>query len=218
MVEAWVSFERFWPWKSASALRPPPWAGGSPEPSFGLTALHRGPGLDQRAVDREVIARQKPLHLGLRQHRRQELGRDVALQQPVAVLREHRMIPGCVIDADSDEPAEQQVVFQPLHQKPLRADRIKRLQQHRPQQLLRRDRRPPNRRIERGKLALQRRQRLVHDRPDRSQRMIPPHPRLQVNVAEQLARSIVVAAHTPSPNLVGANESRSPVLFQQPAS
>ncbi|WP_271552885.1 hypothetical protein, partial [Bradyrhizobium sp. CCBAU 45394] len=41
--------------------------------------------------------------------------------------------------------------------------------------------------------------------------MITPHPRLQVNVAEQLARSIVPAAHAPSPNLVGANESRSPV-------
>ncbi|MGY4506355.1 sterol desaturase/sphingolipid hydroxylase (fatty acid hydroxylase superfamily) [Bradyrhizobium sp. GM24.11] len=51
--------------------------------------------------------------------------------------------------------------------------------------------------------------------------MITPHPRLQVNVAEQLARSIVPAAHAPSPNLVGANESWSPVddecLFQQPA-
>src|ERR1700728_1822934 len=35
--EAWLSFERFWPWKSASALRPPPCAGGLPEPSFGLT-------------------------------------------------------------------------------------------------------------------------------------------------------------------------------------
>jgi hypothetical protein len=52
--------------------------------------------------------------------------------------------------------------------------------------------------------------------------MITPHPRLKVNVAEQLARSIVAAAHAPSPNLVGANESRSLVdgerLFQQPAS
>src|SRR5688500_4768234 len=28
-------------------------------------ALHRSPGLDQRAVDREVIARQQLLHLGL---------------------------------------------------------------------------------------------------------------------------------------------------------
>ncbi|WP_212495763.1 hypothetical protein, partial [Bradyrhizobium jicamae] len=43
----------------------------------------------------------------------------------------------------------------------------------------------------------------------------------QVDVAEQLARSIVAAAHASSPNLVGVNESWSPVdgerLFQQPA-
>src|SRR6202041_3437846 len=107
---------------------------------------------------------------------------------------------------------------QPLHQKPLRADRIKRLQQHRPQQLLRRDRRPPNRRIEPSKLTLQRRKRLVHDPPDRSKRMIPPHPRLQVNVAEQLARSIVVASHVPSPNLVGLNESPSIARCEPPFS
>jgi hypothetical protein len=36
VVEACVSFDRFWPWKSASTLRPPP-AGGSPEPSLGFT-------------------------------------------------------------------------------------------------------------------------------------------------------------------------------------
>src|SRR5688500_329158 len=98
-------------------------------------ALHRSPGLDQRAVDREVIARQQLLHLGLGQHRTQELGRDVALKQPVAVLREHRMVPGWIVDADAHEPAEQKVVFQPLHTQPLRADRVERLQQYRPEQL-----------------------------------------------------------------------------------
>jgi hypothetical protein len=36
--------------------------------------------------------------------------------------------------------------------------------------------------------------------------MITPHPRLQVNVAEHLARSIVAAAHASSPNLIGVNE------------
>jgi hypothetical protein len=41
--------------------------------------------------------------------------------------------------------------------------------------------------------------------------MITPHPRLKVNAAEKLAGSIVAAAHASSPNLVGANESRSPV-------
>jgi len=65
--------------------------------------------------------------------------------------------------------------------------------------------------LEPGKLALQRRQRLVHNRLDRTQRMISPHSRLRVNVA----------AHAPSSNLVGANESQSLVggehLFQQPA-
>jgi hypothetical protein len=168
-----------------------------------------------------VIARQKPLHLGPRQYRREELGRDVTLQQPVAVLREHRMVPGYVVNADSDEPAKQKVVFQPLHQKSLRADRIERLQQHRPEQLLRRDRRSPHRRIKHCKLALQRRQRLVHNPPNRSQRMITPNPRLQINVAKQLTRSIVAATLAPSPNRFGANESRSSVggesLFQQPA-
>ncbi|MGY2812082.1 hypothetical protein ACVIHF_008812 [Bradyrhizobium sp. USDA 4506] len=221
VVEAWVSLECFWPWKSASALRPPPGAGGSPEPSFGLTLFIEAQASISVPSTEKWIARQKPLHPGLRQHRREELGRDVAFQQPVAVLREHRMVPSCIVDADSDEPAEQQIIFQPLHQKPLRADRIKRLQQHSPRQLLRRNRRPPNRRIKRGELAFQHRQRLVHDRPDRSQRMITPHSCFQIDVAEQLARPIVVAAHAPSPNLVGANESWSQVagerLFQQPA-
>src|SRR6476659_4199854 len=40
-----------------------------------LDTLHRGPGFDQRTIDREVIARQKLIHLGPRQHRREELGR-----------------------------------------------------------------------------------------------------------------------------------------------
>ena len=162
---------------------------------LGLDALHRRPRLDQRAVDREVIARQKPLDPGLRQHRAQELRRDVAFQQPVAALGEHRMIPRSVIDADADEPAEQKVVFQPLHQEPFRTDRVERLAEHRPQQLLRRDRRPPDRRIERRELTLQRAERLVHDRPDRPQRMIAPNPSLQIDITEKFASSVVSAAH-----------------------
>jgi hypothetical protein len=34
VAEAYVTFDRFLPWNSASLLRPPP-AGGSSEPSFG---------------------------------------------------------------------------------------------------------------------------------------------------------------------------------------
>src|SRR5258708_31500 len=58
---------------------------------LGLESLHRRPGLDQRAVDAEVVRREQPLDLRLGQHRRQELSRDLAFQEPVAVLRESRM-------------------------------------------------------------------------------------------------------------------------------
>jgi hypothetical protein len=39
-----------------------------------------------------------------------------------------------VVHAKADEPAEQQVELDPLHQLPLRADRVESLQQQRPQQ------------------------------------------------------------------------------------
>ena len=120
------------------------------------------------------------------------------------------MVPGRIVHPDPDEPAEQKVVFQPLHQLPFRADRIERLQQHRPKQLLRRDRRPPDRRIERREVTLQRRQRLVHDRPDRPQRMIRPNPRLKIDVAEQLARPLVPAAHHPPPESHRSQVNHSP--------
>jgi hypothetical protein len=105
------------------------------------------------------------------------------------------MIPGRIIDPDPGEPTEQEIVFQPLHQLSLRTDRVESLQQHCPEQLLRRDRRPPDPRIKRRKLPFQRRQRRVHDRQDRPQRMIRTNPRLQVHVAEQLARPMIRAPH-----------------------
>ena len=131
---------------------------GAPDRVTGTAQRHRlraqadrrlRPGLDQRAADREMIRAGQPLHPRLRKYRAQELGRDVALKQALAVLRERRVIPRRIVNADADKPTKQQVELQPLHQLPLRADRIERLQQHRPQQLLRRDRRPATPRIKR---------------------------------------------------------------------
>ena len=50
---------------------------------------------------------------GCAKHRTQELGRDRARQQPVAVLGEHGHVPHRVVDAETHEPAEQQVVVEP---------------------------------------------------------------------------------------------------------
>ena len=66
------------------------------------------------------------------QHRGQEGVRDLARQQPVAVVREARGVPNRIVDAEPDEPAEQQVELDALNQLPFRADRGERLNQKRP--------------------------------------------------------------------------------------
>src|SRR3954451_4104553 len=60
-------------------------------------ALDRRPRRDPRPADRGVVARQQRLRLRLRHHRLQELGRDLAAQQPVPVRREARVIPRRIV-------------------------------------------------------------------------------------------------------------------------
>jgi hypothetical protein len=69
----------------------------------------------------------------------QELPRHVGLEQPIAILREHRRHPYRLVHAEPDEPAIKKVIIELLHQLPFRPDRIERLQQKRTQQPLRRN-------------------------------------------------------------------------------
>jgi hypothetical protein len=55
----------------------------------------------------------------------------------------NRDIPNFIVHARADKPAEQQIVTQLLEQHWLATDREKHLQQQRPQQFLRRNRRAP---------------------------------------------------------------------------
>src|SRR5665213_2093136 len=62
-------------------------------------------------------------------------GNDLARIEPLVLHEKERVCALCVyriINTQADEPAEQQVKFQSLHQLPLRTNRIERLQQHRP--------------------------------------------------------------------------------------
>jgi len=52
--------------------------------ALALEALYRRPGLDERAVDREMVARQQRLDARLRKHGGQELPDDRAFEQTVA--------------------------------------------------------------------------------------------------------------------------------------
>lgn len=149
-------------------------------------ALERRPGLDQRPVHREMVARQQPLYPRLGQDGLQKLRRDLTFQQPIPVLGEARMVPRQIVHTQSHKPAEKQVEVYPLHQLTLRPDAVERLQQHGPKQSFRRDRWPPQpRRIKHRKLAVERRKRLVRYLPDHPQRMAPTNPCLKVNIRKQ---------------------------------
>ena len=169
---------------------------------LGAEALHRRPGLDQRAVDREVLAAQELPNVRVAEDRRQEFGRDLALKQPVAVGREDGRMPDRIVDPEPHEPAEQEIVVELLDQQPFRAHRVKRRQQQRPQQPLGCDRGPAQMRVQRLELARQRAQRLVDHRPDQSQRVIRRHPGLEIDVTEQTARLPILTPHPPNPHLV----------------
>ena len=162
-------------------------------------ALEAGPGLEQRAVHREVLARQQPLHLRQCKQLRQEALRHLAGEQPVAVLAERARVPNRVVHPEPDEPAEQEVELQPLHQLALRAHRVEALHQQRPQQPLGRDARPAQARVERFEVRRHRRQHGVHDITDRAQRMVRWYPRLQINIGEQRARPPILAPHRHRP-------------------
>ena len=187
------------------ALAVAPRAGRLARAVLRAKALEARPGLQQACPSTEKCSLDNNrFDPGLRQHRGEKLLRHLALQQPVAVLGEGGGVPHRILDAQPDEPAEQQVVVDPLDQLPLRADRIERLQQQGAHQPLRRDRTPPDRRIQRRKLARQRCSAALAISPNQPQRMIRPNPLLQIYVAEKAAANLIVAAHRhPHPPLQG---------------
>ena len=158
-------------------------------------ALQAGPRLNQRAIDREVLARQQLAHLRQVQHGDKKLGRDIAVEQPIPVLAEHGRIPHGIIHREAYEPAEQQIVVELLHQLPFRANREERLQQQRPQQPLGRDRRPTLARVELAKVTRQVPQRRVDQIANGPQRMIGRNALFQPHVAEYPFRSLIFSAH-----------------------
>ena len=146
-----------------------------------------------------MLVREQRLDLRQPQKRGKEVPRHLGLEQPVAVVREHRRMPHRAIERQADKPAEQQVVVDLLHQHPLGAHREEGLQQRRPQQHLGRDPRPAHRRVQRLEAPVQRRQSLIRQPADRPQRVIRRNALLQPHVGEQPIRPIVPPAHAKSP-------------------
>src|SRR5437773_9701623 len=70
-----------------------------------LEALQAGPGLHQRSVHREVLARQKISARRFGQNLIKEDLVDFTMQQPITVLRERRGIPHAVVQSQAHKPA-----------------------------------------------------------------------------------------------------------------
>ncbi len=157
--------------------------------------LRARPRLQQRPVHREVLVTQQILLAQLRHHPLEKHTRHIAFQQTLAVLAEYRGHPHRLIHVQPHKPAEQQVVIKLLHQQPLAAHRVQHLQQQGPQQLLRRDRRPPVRRVESRKFRRQLLQHGIHDLANRPQRMFLRHSLLRRNVAVHRSLLLIFSAH-----------------------
>jgi hypothetical protein len=93
---------------------------------------------------------------------------NVAAQQPLPILREHGHIPHLVVHAQSDEPAEEKIVLELLHQQPLAAHRVENLKQERAKQLLRGNRRSARLGVELGEPSRELPQHLVGSRIGRN--------------------------------------------------
>jgi len=90
-------------------------------------ALVRSPGVDQRAVQTEMLVRQQLGCPGLFHYPLKQGAYGIVLNQSVKVLCVREVISRRIVHPQSDEPAIQHVVAQLLGQQPFTVDAIQRL-------------------------------------------------------------------------------------------
>lgn len=161
----------------------------------GHHALVRGPRPQQRAVDTEMLVRHQLGPFGDRHHATEELAHHALLEEPLAIGAERRVIPDRLVQRHADEPPEHHVEIDMLDQRTLRANRKQTLQQRRPQQAFRCNRRAATIGIQRIELRRHRAQNHIGQRFDPAQRMIPVNAVFDIDVAEQGVLFMVDAAH-----------------------
>lgn len=162
---------------------------------LGLEALERSPGIDQRAVDREVVRGQQLLLAGqiddLIEEASSDVGGDKAFAQPAEV----RLVQRRALEIHVEKPTEQDVVVELFAELPVRANRIQRNQQLRLEQSLWRNRWATDRGVQRVQLPRNCAQGTVGQTLHPSQRMIRRHTRLRREVVEHRGLGVELAAH-----------------------
>jgi len=136
------------------------------------------------------------LLLGLPHHFAKELAGHIAIQQPIPILGEHGHVPNGLVQIHPHEPPEKHAVVDLLHQQSFTADRVQHLDQLRPEQLLRRYRRPTRLGVHFIESRRHAPQRQIRHSSNCPQRVIGPHPLFGRQIAEHVRLLMVLTAHT----------------------
>lgn len=157
--------------------------------------LVRGPGVDQRAIDAEMLVAGVLGPCGQRLDALEEQPRYILVEQAVTVLAEGRVIPHALVHRQADEPAKQQVEINLLDQLPLGANGVNHLQQRGAQQPLRRNRGPSQGGIQPVEVPIHRSQNGIDQASQGTQRVIVRDALLQRRITEQLVLFEVESTH-----------------------
>jgi len=158
-------------------------------------ALLARPGLDQRAVDREMFRGQHSRLSASVITSVKNASTTLCSSSRVAILGEHRVVPDLVVDRQSDEPAKQQIVLQLLDQLALGANRVEHLQQRGTNELLRWDRGAAAVGVDRVEQPVQPHQGFIDQLAHRTQRVALRHKVLQLGYREEAFLHRVGSSH-----------------------
>jgi hypothetical protein len=164
-----------------------------------LETFETGPGLEQRAVHREVFVREQAGLSRLAAHGVKKRAGDIAGEQALAILAEGGVRPDRLIHTEADKPSIQHAVVDLFHQQPLAAHRVERLEQQRAQQLLGWNRRPAHVRVHLGKARRQLGEHAVGHRPNGPEWMIGADALFGREVTEHVTGLLVWSTHAIAP-------------------
>ena len=160
-----------------------------------LEALERGPGIDQRAVDGEMIGREQTLATGKAHHLVEETARHIRGNQPFAQAAEIRLIEAGALQPHVEKPAKENVVVELLAELPVGSNRVQRDEQLALEQTLGRNRRAADVRIQRIEFRRDGAERSVGQLLDAPKRMIGRHARLGREVMKHRGLGVELATH-----------------------
>ena len=172
-----------------------------------LEALVTSPGLDQRAIDREVLVGQQTALAGQVENLLEKTHVNLAGQESLAVLGEHGGIPDRIVHAQANEPSEEKVVRKLLDQESLASNGVEHLEEQSAQELLRRNRGPSPLRVQPPEIRRQIGQHRIDKIAQRAKGMFLRYSALRRDIAEQVYVVVIVTAH--SAILLRAQNSRS---------